>query len=68
MGKIKQCYQEQIDNNDYYFEPEVKYYMTYAGRFSRWTPRLNTWFNKLFSSKKKRKPQYIKMKKTEITF
>ena len=68
MGKVKEYYQEQIDNDDYYFEPDVEYYMTYAGKYGKWIPKLINWFNKKFASPKNPKPVYIKRKDMEIPF
>ena len=44
MGKVKEYYQEQINNGSYYESPEIEYYMTYGGRYGRWIPSLINWY------------------------
>ena len=67
MGKMKEYYQEQIDNYDYYFEPEVEYYMTYAGKYGKWIPKIWNWFDKKYAKAKSIK-HYIKAEKVECPF
>ena len=72
MGKVKEYYQEQIDNDDYYFEPEVEYYMTYAGRYGKWIPKIWNWFEKKYCVAQlmanHRKPKIIKAVREECPF
>ena len=71
MGKVKEYYQEQIDNDDYYFEPDVEYHMTYADKYGKWIPKLISWFNKKYCNPKNYRTkyfQYVKTKKEEIPF
>ena len=71
MGKVKEYYQEQIDNDDYYFEPDVEYSMTYAGKYGKFIPRLINWFNKKYADPRRFRTkyfQYIKAEKEECPF
>ena len=72
MGKVKEYYQEQIDNDDYYFEPEVEYHMTYAGRYGKYIPKIWNWFEKKFNVKQLmdnyKQPRYIKAEREECPF
>ena len=68
MGKVKEYYKEQIDNDDYYFPPDVEYHMTYGGKYGRWIPKIYNWFNKKYASPKNAKPVYIKAEKVEYPF
>ena len=72
MGKIKEYYQEQIDNDDYYFEPEVEYHMTYAGRYGKYIPKIWNWFEKKYCvaqlMKNYKQPRYIKAEREECPF
>ena len=72
MGKVKEYYQEQIDNDDYYFEPEVEYHMTYAGKYGKWIPKIWDWFEKKYCVAQlmanHRKPKIIKAVREECPF
>ena len=70
MGKVKEYYQKQIDNDDYYFEPEVEYHTIYQ-YIGKWTPTIENWYNKKYANPKDYKPkwcQYIKAEKVECPF
>ena len=72
MGKVKEYYQEQIDNDDYYFEPEVEYHMTYAGKYGKWIPKIWNWFEKKYCVAQlianHRNPKIIKAVREECPF
>ena len=68
MSRMKEVYQEQIDNDDYYFPPDVEYTMLYQGKYGKFIPRLINWFNKKYAKVKKAKAIYIKAKKVECPF
>ena len=68
MGKVKEYYQEQINNGSYYEWPEIEYYMTYGGRYGRWIPSLINWYNKMFMKVKAIKVKKVEPKKIDIPF
>ena len=48
--------------------PYIEYIMRYQGKFNKWTPRVETWYNKKYANPKKAKPNYIKARKAECPF
>ena len=47
--------------------PDIEYHMKYTEK-SRFTPRIDNWFNKKYAKVKKAKAVYIKAKKVECPF
>ena len=68
MGKVKEYYQEQINNGSYYESPEIEYYMKYSGKYGRWIPSLINWYNKMFMKVNAIKVKKVEPKKIDIPF
>ena len=65
MSKMKEVYQEQIDNDDYYFPPDVEYTMTYQGRYGKFIPSLINWFNKKYCDPRRFRTKYFQHVKAD---